>query len=155
MSLIECRECGTEVSSKAAACPKCGAPVKKSSSNGLGCFLIIIFSAVIVFLIYQNENENISKPHKTMLIEVRHSNQEVTIKNTGTPDIHGSSITIYLNGTPPFTYAATLTAPPVGESESAPLTSFINDKGKRFNPVSYAVMEVWVGGAGYDYAKFE
>ncbi|MDE1179466.1 zinc ribbon domain-containing protein [Paraburkholderia sp.] len=34
MALIKCRECGTEVSSKAPACVKCGAPVKKQMSKG-------------------------------------------------------------------------------------------------------------------------
>lgn len=29
MSIIKCKECGNEVSDKAATCPKCGAPVEK------------------------------------------------------------------------------------------------------------------------------
>lgn len=32
MTLIKCHECGTDVSTEAAACPKCGAPVKKTVS---------------------------------------------------------------------------------------------------------------------------
>lgn len=31
MALINCSECGKEVSDKAAACPTCGAPIVKSS----------------------------------------------------------------------------------------------------------------------------
>lgn len=31
MALIECSECGTEVSSNAAACPKCGNPIVDSA----------------------------------------------------------------------------------------------------------------------------
>jgi uncharacterized membrane protein YvbJ len=34
MALITCAECGTQVSSKAAACPKCGAPVFERSARG-------------------------------------------------------------------------------------------------------------------------
>ena len=34
MALIKCTECGNEVSTKAKACPNCGAPVK-SVSNAL------------------------------------------------------------------------------------------------------------------------
>ncbi len=30
MALVSCKECGTEVSTKAAACPKCGAKVKRT-----------------------------------------------------------------------------------------------------------------------------
>ncbi|MDD5520846.1 MAG: hypothetical protein PHI84_08525 [Kiritimatiellae bacterium] len=154
MSLIQCHECKTEVSSKATSCPKCGAPVKRSSS-GIGCLVIIILSVAIIYGLYTQETENASKPHKTMMIEVASGNHEITIKNTGSPDIAACAITVYLNGTPPFTYAATFTAPSVGESVSIPLSSFINKDGKRFNPISYAVTEAWVGGSGYDYAKFK
>lgn len=33
MALIKCKECGTEISDKAATCVKCGAPVKKASGG--------------------------------------------------------------------------------------------------------------------------
>jgi len=33
MALIECSECGQQVSSKAASCPGCGAPISEKSSN--------------------------------------------------------------------------------------------------------------------------
>lgn len=32
MAMSKCKECGTEVSTKAKQCPKCGAPVKKKTS---------------------------------------------------------------------------------------------------------------------------
>lgn len=32
MALVKCKECGQEVSHKAGACPKCGAPIKKKTS---------------------------------------------------------------------------------------------------------------------------
>ncbi len=35
MALIKCHECGTEVSSEAAACPKCGHPLKAKPSGGI------------------------------------------------------------------------------------------------------------------------
>jgi hypothetical protein len=34
MALVKCKECGTEISSKAATCPKCGVTVKRRT----GCF---------------------------------------------------------------------------------------------------------------------
>jgi len=56
MALIKCKECGTEVSTKAKACPKCGAVVK----SGPGClsitgmaFLVVVLS-VIVFATIDN-----------------------------------------------------------------------------------------------------
>ncbi len=51
MAIRKCRECGGTVSSKAAACPSCGAPVKKQTSiirTGCGCLLIIISGAAMV-----------------------------------------------------------------------------------------------------------
>ena len=38
MALITCDECGEGVSSKAATCPKCGAPVAGSSASPIGGF---------------------------------------------------------------------------------------------------------------------
>jgi hypothetical protein len=37
MALIDCKECGAEISSAAAACPKCGAPVGKAKQSKRGC----------------------------------------------------------------------------------------------------------------------
>jgi uncharacterized paraquat-inducible protein A len=43
MAMQKCKECGNEVSSKAAACPKCGAPVeKKTSWVAWGCLTLVI-----------------------------------------------------------------------------------------------------------------
>ena len=35
MALIQCPECGTEVSEAAAACPKCGHPLKATPAGGV------------------------------------------------------------------------------------------------------------------------
>jgi uncharacterized paraquat-inducible protein A len=35
VALIKCPECGTEVSSEAAACPKCGHPLRAKPSGGI------------------------------------------------------------------------------------------------------------------------
>lgn len=49
MALVKCRECKAEVSSKAAACPKCGAPIK-SVPKQYGCFssMLLIGVALVV-----------------------------------------------------------------------------------------------------------
>ncbi|RVS47000.1 zinc-ribbon domain-containing protein [Citrobacter freundii] len=33
MALIKCKECGEQVSDKAASCPKCGAPIAKKNKG--------------------------------------------------------------------------------------------------------------------------
>lgn len=47
MALVKCKECGTEVSSKAASCPKCGVTVKARS----GCLGKAIAAVFVVFII--------------------------------------------------------------------------------------------------------
>jgi hypothetical protein len=44
MALIKCKECGSEISSKAKACPHCGAPTKKEGIQPgcLGRILILV-----------------------------------------------------------------------------------------------------------------
>lgn len=50
MALKRCKECGGNVSSKAASCPGCGAPTKrKSSFAGVGCLVLI---GIVVFVVY-------------------------------------------------------------------------------------------------------
>jgi hypothetical protein len=46
MALIKCKECGNEVSTKAEACPKCGAKLKQKA--GCGTILGVAILAVII-----------------------------------------------------------------------------------------------------------
>src|SRR6266566_9875583 len=41
MALIKCKECGKEISSKSAACPGCGAPVKAKTNFAAGCLALV------------------------------------------------------------------------------------------------------------------
>lgn len=44
MTLLKCKECGNEISTKAESCPKCGAktgPIKAGSTN-MGCGALIL-----------------------------------------------------------------------------------------------------------------
>jgi len=65
MALVSCKECASEVSDKAASCPKCGAPIagaqgaeptaaplvakreSKSEMAGVGCLIQVVGLAVI------------------------------------------------------------------------------------------------------------
>lgn len=49
MALIKCRECGAEISDKAAACVKCGAPVKSAKAKPQTGCLPVIVGILIVF----------------------------------------------------------------------------------------------------------
>lgn len=67
MALIKCKECGTEVSSKAESCPKCGARVK-AKSIGCGTAIIVIILALIIMAAFNDifspssKSSNTSKP---------------------------------------------------------------------------------------------
>lgn len=52
MPLVKCKECAKEVSSTAAACPGCGAPIKpaKSAKKTSGCAWIVLIFIAIPFL---------------------------------------------------------------------------------------------------------
>lgn len=60
MAMIKCAECGTEISDKAAACVKCGAPLKprpsssspinQSVSGGQGLIVLIVVAGAIWYI---------------------------------------------------------------------------------------------------------
>jgi uncharacterized paraquat-inducible protein A len=59
MALIKCPECDSEVSSEAAACPKCGHPLKAKPAGGINTqdpvhvvgiiVVVIIIIGIVVF----------------------------------------------------------------------------------------------------------
>ena len=53
MALRKCKECGKEISSKAGACPNCGAPVKKAPTQyGCGgCLGFLLIGVLLLFII--------------------------------------------------------------------------------------------------------
>ena len=62
MALIECKECGHEVSKKADKCPNCGAPIKKQTS---GCaMLFAIIGGVMLFTYFVNLNDSSSTANR-------------------------------------------------------------------------------------------
>jgi len=71
MGLIQCKDCGKEVSTNAKSCPNCGYPLKK----GIGCLgyvglMIIAFCVYFVYLVItldltpHSESENTIKKQK-------------------------------------------------------------------------------------------
>ena len=65
MALINCKECGHEVSKKAETCPNCGAPIKKQTSGCATLFAIICGVALVTYfatLIDSSSATKISQP---------------------------------------------------------------------------------------------
>ncbi len=50
MNLVKCKDCGTEVSPRASACPKCGAPIaqRKTNYGWLTAVLFLFFVAIAI-----------------------------------------------------------------------------------------------------------
>jgi hypothetical protein len=74
MALIKCKECQSEISSKATSCPKCGAPVKKPTT-----LLIWLIAAVPVLIILGNmANSTLPKSSKVDEINTARTNENET-----------------------------------------------------------------------------
>lgn len=63
MALIKCKECGQEASKKAAACPNCGAPIKKKTS--LFTWIVTVFLVFIAIDYFANQNSSPSAASPT------------------------------------------------------------------------------------------
>lgn len=50
MGIVECKECGKEISSEAKACPGCGAPPPKVGMSGMAKGLIFVGIGTVAFL---------------------------------------------------------------------------------------------------------
>jgi hypothetical protein len=76
MALIECAECGREVSDKAAACPQCGAPVappvvaapkrkKAKKSSGCGSVIAALMVGTVALVVLSNVMRALNPPDET------------------------------------------------------------------------------------------
>jgi hypothetical protein len=158
MALIKCKECSKEISSEAATCPHCGVKVKKSSSLGSGCLLVLVIVVVLgAITSLMDSTPSITprpaKESKTPVVSIAHNSTAIELTNDGTPD--WKTAEVYINGSPPFTYKATVAAPAVGQAVRIPLASFVKKDGERFNPATHALTEIWVGGGGYDFQSYK
>ena len=62
MALTKCKDCGNEVSKKAASCPNCGAPLKKAKrKTSTFTWLVLILIALVVWVQSSNETSKIQQ----------------------------------------------------------------------------------------------
>ncbi len=62
MALVKCRECGAQVSKKAAACPECGAPAKKKTSMFTWLVLVVIGAVIFANLSSPPDRASVAAP---------------------------------------------------------------------------------------------
>jgi hypothetical protein len=60
MALVKCKECGSEISNKASACPRCGAKIRRTS--GCAWLVLILFGLLIIPPMFSGFNAANSSP---------------------------------------------------------------------------------------------
>lgn len=154
---IVCKHCGRDLPPAGASVADAAADVGKAppklSTRIATLFVYALFAvAGLTVLAMLFSPSSPKSPEKTMGVRVAWSALAVQITNVNAAP--GRDMTVYINGTPPFTYRADSAIPAVGESVTIQLRQFTTKSGDRFNPLEKAVTIVWVGGGGYDYASF-
>lgn len=87
MAMVKCSECGKNVSSKAKACPNCGAPLgvgRTHISTGKGCLAVIIISIVLFVFIYNSADDG-SKSSSS-----KQPSTPSTSSKSDSGDVHGA-----------------------------------------------------------------
>lgn len=62
MAMIACKECRTQISNKAKACPQCGAPVPKKSNNLVSAIVVLIAVLFIARCVSSGIDNRIAAP---------------------------------------------------------------------------------------------
>ena len=162
MALWKCKQCGDKVSTKADACPFCGA--ERRRRHPVMRALVAIFAVLVLwlwisslFLDGRYSGLTITGPPKTGESEgepnvasaaVRTDSLSLSIQNLDTFD--WSSLRVFLNGTPGWdAYEATYGQVLSGATVTIPLRRFTK-KGNRFDLGTMAPTRVWVKPDGFD-----
>ena len=153
MALTTCKECKHQVSSQAATCPSCGAPIARAPrKTSVGT--IITASLIVVGIIAAiASSDHSSTPDKNPIkTQAGLTDSAVVISNLN--DFEWPAVTIYVNGTPLDGYSAGPYGPvPPKRDLSIPLSKFV--KGDlRFNAYERKVNKVIVSVNGHDAPVF-
>ena len=104
MSMIQCKECGAEVSKSAKVCPKCG---KKLKHTGLRIFLAILFVIIGIGALASSGNENLnntssesSSTSKSVVTKENYDKIEKGMTKTDVKEILGEPTSVSENETP-------------------------------------------------------
>jgi len=149
--LIRCKDCGHDISLRAASCPACRAVVKRANYAGAVIVLgIIAFFAIAVIMgVKENSPSAGQNPIKA---RVGLTDSAVAVTNL---DVEAwPRVTVYINGTPLDGYKAVYNRAVVpNELILIPFTEFARGD-RRFNPVERKVTQAMVWVEGHDAPRF-
>jgi len=160
---IVCKHCGRDIApppQPSAPSPPPEPVVATETARGgsrlarLLVYAVLGLGAVtlVVALVSGGGTSPATQAKQTLDVKVGWNSIALEITNVSSPA--GGDMTVYINGTPPFTYRANTQVPAIGSSVRIPLREFTTKDGDRFDPIAKAVTVVWVGGSGFDYASF-
>lgn len=161
---IVCKHCGRDLAAApAAAAPATTAIVTKPKRTVLQRVVRLLVLAIVAFFVVTVIVAMLATPKTTMSSQAKKTidltvsvNRVELFVGNETDGVGGDrDVDVYINGTPPFTYHARATTPTPGNHITLRLDEFVKKDGIRFNPITQAVTEVWIGGNGYDYQSYK
>ncbi|MGO8929944.1 MAG: hypothetical protein ACLQU3_24005 [Limisphaerales bacterium] len=126
------------------------APSRRSKIAGCGCCLIIAL-AVVGTVVNCRDNEKPASERKVLNASVSVGSDTLTVVNKD--DFDWENVHVWLNGRPLDGYKAQVAVLRAGGRKQLSFFEFTNENGDRFSG-NMKVIEVWIGGGGYDFAKY-
>jgi len=163
-ALVQCKDCGKEVSKKANACPNCGAPVKNSLSvsSGCGC-AILFFIGIIIFVAIGSQTDTGTSNGSSSTVDlnatVRFNGTEFVITNGDSFD--WTNVKLEINSkTFSSGYILKTSVMKAGEVYTVGAMQFTKSDGTKFNPFTHKALNLSVRcdtpkGKGYYYGTWK
>jgi hypothetical protein len=159
MALITCKECQHKISSQAAACPSCGAPIARAPKRTSPLRIVVVVIAVIAVIgviaaIISSPNNSSTTPPDKNPVKTRAALDGSAVLITNLNDYEWPSVTVYLNGNPLDGYSAGPYGPVLPNRDlRIPFTKFVRGD-LRFNIYERKVNQVIVSVDGHDAPVF-
>ena len=153
MALISCPECESEISSQAAACPKCGYALKKATKEksrsgcGTGCLVIVVVFVVLAFIgaLVDSDSGSSSSSRSSrsstadLNAAVRFTGTQFVIQNNDSFDWTNVKLEVNAKG---FSSGYVLNVPRIsaGQTYTVGAMQFAKSDGERFDPFSHKAL---------------
>jgi len=153
MALITCKECQHQISSRAATCPSCGAPIARAPrKTSVGTIIAASLIVAVIVAAIANSNHSSTPDKNPIKTHAGLTDSVVVIANNN--DFEWPAVTVYVNGTPLDGYSAGPYGPvPPNRVLRIPFSQFVRGD-LRFNAYERKVNQVIVSVDGHDAPVF-